>query len=128
MAVGHAPNLGADRIHFLWQLRHNTALILQCGLIELMKSLCASKPKRGSFGGAFELRERAARVALPLEFEDFCRLDEGQPERSPNIGHAFHEMRDMRIGVQGTWRDAQSLAASGDRRIIDRLDIDRVAI
>jgi hypothetical protein len=24
MAVGHAPNLGADPIHFLWQLRHNT--------------------------------------------------------------------------------------------------------
>jgi hypothetical protein len=26
MAVGHAPNLGADPIHFLWQLRHNTAI------------------------------------------------------------------------------------------------------
>jgi len=25
MTVGHAPNLGADPIHFLWQLRHNTA-------------------------------------------------------------------------------------------------------
>jgi hypothetical protein len=25
MAVGHPPNLGADPIHFLWQLRHNTA-------------------------------------------------------------------------------------------------------
>jgi hypothetical protein len=25
VAVGHAPNLGADPIHFLWQLRHNTA-------------------------------------------------------------------------------------------------------
>ena len=24
MCVGHAPNLGADPIHFLWQLRHNT--------------------------------------------------------------------------------------------------------
>jgi hypothetical protein len=24
MTVGHAPNLGADPIHFLWQLRHNT--------------------------------------------------------------------------------------------------------
>jgi len=24
MAVGHAPNLGADPILFLWQLRHNT--------------------------------------------------------------------------------------------------------
>jgi hypothetical protein len=24
MAVGHAPNLGADQIHFLWQLRHYT--------------------------------------------------------------------------------------------------------
>jgi hypothetical protein len=24
VAVGHAPNLGADPIHFLWQLRHNT--------------------------------------------------------------------------------------------------------
>jgi hypothetical protein len=24
MAVGHAPNLGADPIHFLWRLRHNT--------------------------------------------------------------------------------------------------------
>ena len=24
VAVGHAPNLGADQIHFLWQLRHNT--------------------------------------------------------------------------------------------------------
>jgi hypothetical protein len=24
MAVGHAPNLGADMIHFLRQLRHNT--------------------------------------------------------------------------------------------------------
>jgi hypothetical protein len=28
MAVGHAPNLGADPIHFLWQLRHNTGQIL----------------------------------------------------------------------------------------------------
>jgi transposase len=24
MGVGHAPNLGADPVHFLWQLRHNT--------------------------------------------------------------------------------------------------------
>jgi hypothetical protein len=24
MGVGHAPNLGADPIHFLWQLRYNT--------------------------------------------------------------------------------------------------------
>jgi hypothetical protein len=24
VAVGHAPNLGANPIHFLWQLRHNT--------------------------------------------------------------------------------------------------------
>jgi hypothetical protein len=24
MGVGHAPNLGADPIYFLWQLRHNT--------------------------------------------------------------------------------------------------------
>src|SRR6202048_5543100 len=87
-----------------------------------------SKPKRGSFGGAFELREGAAHVALPLEFEDFGRLDEGQPKRLPDIGHAFHEMRDMRIRVQGAWRDAQSLAASSDRRIINWLDIDRVAI
>src|ERR1700731_1159147 len=93
-----------------------------------LTKLALSWPKRGSFGGAFELRECAARVALPLEFEDFGGLDEGQPERSPDIGHAFHEMRDMRIRVQGTWRDAQSLAASGDRRIIDWLDIDRVAI
>src|SRR3984893_3374821 len=84
--------------------------------------------QKGSFGGAFELRECAARVALPLEFEYFDGLDEGQPERLPDIGHAFSEMRVMRIRVQGTWGDAQSLAASGDRRIIDRLDIDRVAI
>jgi hypothetical protein len=25
VSIGHAPNLGADPIHFLWQLRHNTA-------------------------------------------------------------------------------------------------------
>jgi hypothetical protein len=43
------------------------------------RAFAESKPKRGSFGGAFELRECAARVALPLEFEDFGRLDEGQP-------------------------------------------------
>ena len=32
MAVGHPPNLGADPIHFLWQLRHNTGYIerLEC--------------------------------------------------------------------------------------------------
>jgi hypothetical protein len=24
MAIGHAPNLGADPIHFVWQMRHNT--------------------------------------------------------------------------------------------------------
>ena len=24
VAVGHAQNLGADPVHFLWQLRHNT--------------------------------------------------------------------------------------------------------
>ena len=24
VSAGHAPNLGADPIHFLWQLRHNT--------------------------------------------------------------------------------------------------------
>jgi hypothetical protein len=29
VAVGHAPNLGADPIHFLWQLRHNTENSLQ---------------------------------------------------------------------------------------------------
>src|ERR1700730_18967866 len=86
------------------------------------------KPKRGSFGGAFELRECAARVAPPLEFEDFGRLDEGQPKRLSDIGHAFHEMRDMRIRVQGAWRDAQTLFALDNRRIINWLDIDRVAI
>jgi hypothetical protein len=26
VGIGHAPNLGADPIHFLWQLRHNTAI------------------------------------------------------------------------------------------------------
>src|SRR3984893_5825207 len=84
--------------------------------------------QKGSFGGAFELRECAARVALALEFEYFDGLDEGQPERLPDIGHAFRAMGDMRICVQGTWGDAQTLFALGNRRIIDRLDIDRVAI
>jgi hypothetical protein len=26
VAVGHAPNLGADPVHFLWQLRHYTGI------------------------------------------------------------------------------------------------------
>ena len=32
MLFGHAPNLGAEPIHFLWQLRHNTGYIerLEC--------------------------------------------------------------------------------------------------
>jgi len=29
VAVGHAPNLGADPVHFLWQLRHNIGISLQ---------------------------------------------------------------------------------------------------
>jgi hypothetical protein len=33
MAVGHAPNLGADQIHFLWQSRHNTGNSLFFSLI-----------------------------------------------------------------------------------------------
>jgi hypothetical protein len=31
MAVGHAANLGADPIHFLWQLRHNTGNFTKIG-------------------------------------------------------------------------------------------------
>jgi hypothetical protein len=31
VAVGHAPNLGADPIHFLWQLRHNTGNFTKIG-------------------------------------------------------------------------------------------------
>jgi hypothetical protein len=27
MLFGHAPNLGADPIHYLWQLRHNIAVL-----------------------------------------------------------------------------------------------------
>ena len=30
MLFGHAPNLGADPIHFLWQLRHNTGFFQRC--------------------------------------------------------------------------------------------------
>ena len=32
MGVGHAPNLGADPVHFLWQLRHNTGNFSNLGL------------------------------------------------------------------------------------------------
>ena len=32
VAIGHAPNLGADPIHFLWQLRHNTGNALRAVL------------------------------------------------------------------------------------------------
>ena len=52
----------------------------------------------------------------------------GRLQRVPDIDHAFHEMDDMFIRVQGAWRDAQTLFALGDRRIIDRLDINPVAI
>jgi hypothetical protein len=31
MAIGHTPNLGADPIHFLWQLRHNTGNFTKIG-------------------------------------------------------------------------------------------------
>jgi hypothetical protein len=31
VSVGHAPNLGADRIHFLWQMRHNTGNFTKIG-------------------------------------------------------------------------------------------------
>jgi hypothetical protein len=33
VAVGHAPNLGAAPIHFLWQVRHNTENSLLNSLI-----------------------------------------------------------------------------------------------
>jgi hypothetical protein len=31
MLFGHAPNLGADPIHFLWRLRHNTGNFVKIG-------------------------------------------------------------------------------------------------
>jgi hypothetical protein len=33
MGIGHPPNLGADQIHFLWQLRHNTGNFSNLGLV-----------------------------------------------------------------------------------------------
>jgi hypothetical protein len=40
VSIGHAPNLGADPIHFLWQLRHNTGKLrtepaLRDGVVEI---------------------------------------------------------------------------------------------
>src|SRR5262249_20324398 len=90
-------------------------------------------PGRRLLRGAFELGEGAARFVLMRivrapEFDDFGRLHKGEPKRLPDINQALDKMRDMGIRMQRARRDAQSLRAPSNRRIIYGLDIDRMAV
>ena len=84
-------------------------------------------PRNDSLCRSFEFRKSAAPVFLALEFDDIRLLDEWQAQCLPNIDERFDEFRNMSVGVQRARRDTKPFAAFGDRRIIDRLNIDAVA-
>src|SRR5579883_3579840 len=81
------------------------------------------------FRRLLEFGEGAVRVlALATEGDDVRILLERQVEALPDVDERLDEMGDMRIRMERRRRDAQPLAAALDRRIIDRLDINPVAI
>ena len=71
--VGHAPNLGADPIHFLWQLRHNTENSLFFSLLAGNLASETGSPLTGSSAigklqpiELFHISFRKTSLVLPL--------------------------------------------------------------
>ena len=67
------------------------------------------------------MRRPAPRLSKRHDFSG-C---ERQAQRAPHVDQRLDQLRDMRLGVARRRRDAQALGADRDRRIIDRLDVDR---
>src|SRR5262249_47273757 len=86
---------------------------------------------------ALPLRGRVGRGAAPgtvrVEREERRSLLrrqrlllERQAEAVPDLEQGFGELIDQAVVVVGRGRDAQPLGALGDRRVVDRLDVDAV--
>src|SRR5262245_13210643 len=61
-------------------------------------------------------------------FRRECGPVQRKPELFPHSDHRLGEFVDQRVVMMGRGSDAQPLAALGDRRIVDRLDVDRMPL
>ncbi len=111
MAVGHAPNLGADPIHFLWQLRHNTGNSL---FFSLITGNLPRRPVRRGLSRLAQIEESVARYLSQLDTGD---LQEPMEALAAKTAHLKEKLTKLATEMQRLKAIEKEMLASPDQQI-----------